>query len=312
MNTWILLVVIAQFLYAIVAIIDKYIVSSHSAPRPFVYAFYVTALSAFSGVIFFFEGIQIPLEGVAIPSFQNISSLSLLVATVSLTAGIAFFSALVTLFSALKRAAASDVIPVVGASSAIVTFILSSFFLGAKLTPNFFIGFSVLVIGTILLSRFRTGNKAVLFSIISGILFATHFILLKFLFEQTNFDNAFFWSRLGIAATAFLVLLIPFIQRRFKLHLHNAKKHSKTGIIILSNKILAGIASLILLKAIDLGDVSIVQALGGLQFAFLLIFSAFIGHTLPQICGEHCSKENLFSKAGAVAIIIIGFAILFL
>ncbi len=102
------------------------------------------------------------------------------------------------------------------------------------------------------------------------------------------------------------------MQKRFKLRTHNIKRHTKTGIIIVSNKILAGIASLMLLKAIDLGDVSVVQALGGLQFAFLLIFSIFIGHTLPQICGEHCTKKDLSSKAWAVGIIMIGFVILFL
>jgi len=310
MHTWILLAVIAQFLNAIVAVIDKYIISSQEAPRPFVYAFYVTALSAFSGVIFFFGSINIPIEGVVIPSVQNISSPSFLIILISLFGGMSFFGALITLFSALKRASASDVIPVVGASSAVVTLFLSSLFLGAQLTAHFFLGFSILVIGTLLLSQFKYENKAVLFSIASGILFASHFVLLKYLFSETHFDDAFFWSRMGIAATALLVLLTPFIRRRFELH--KAKRYSKTGVFIIGNKILAGVASLLLLKAIDLGDVSIVQALGGLQFAFLLVFSAFLGHTMPQICGEHCSRRDLSRKAGAVAIIITGFAVLFL
>ena len=42
------------------------------------------------------------------------------------------------------------------------------------------------------------------------------------------------------------------------------------------NKILAGIAAFMLLKATDWGDVAVVQALDGLKFVFILIFSIFL------------------------------------
>ena len=67
-----------------------------------------------------------------------------------------------------------------------------------------------------------------------------------------------------------------------------------------------------ILKAIELGDVTVVQALGGLQFAFLLLFPVFRGHTLPQACGEDCSKFDVYRKFISVAIIILGLLILFL
>ncbi len=48
------------------------------------------------------------------------------------------------------------------------------------------------------------------------------------------------------------------------------KRTTKSGSAwVIGKTILAGIAGLLVLKAIELGDVSLVQALGGLQFAFL-------------------------------------------
>ena len=54
MSQWIILVVIAQFINAFVAIIDKYLVSSKRVGEPVVYAFYVSILSALSIIIFAF------------------------------------------------------------------------------------------------------------------------------------------------------------------------------------------------------------------------------------------------------------------
>jgi uncharacterized membrane protein len=145
----------------------------------------------------------------------------------------------------------------------------------------------------------------------SGVLFGVHFVCLKVLFGQTHFDNAFFWSRMGIVAVALLFLAFPYL--RSQLFQPSTKgKRRKIGLYIVGNKVLAGLASIMLLKAIELGDVSIVQALGGLQFAYLVVFAALFGQGLPQVCGEKCSPHQLVHKFVAVAIIVVGFAILFL
>lgn len=310
MPVWILLVVGAQFINALVALIDKYIVSSPDLPRPFAYAFYISILSAFSVVVFLFEDISVPLDGVAIPSFANVTTPDNLVLGISFLAGIALFGALVSLFSALRRADASDVVPVVGASSAITAFLLSFLFLGTTLSSNFAIGFVFLIVGTLTLSFFRFGIPTLLLSISSGVLFGAHFVGLEILFEHTHFDNAFFWSRMGIVSVALLLLLTPFLRRRLAIKSRSARR--RAGTFIIGNKILAGFASLLLLKAIELGDVSIVQALGGLQFAFLLGLTTVFGWTLPKVCAETRSPYQLIQKTIGVTLIIIGFITLFL
>ena len=310
MPVWILLVVGAQLINAFVALVDKYIVSSPGLPRPFAYAFYISILSAFSIVIFLFERISIPLDGVVIPSFSNVTTPDSFVLGISILAGITLFGALVTLFSGLRRADASDVVPVVGASSAIAAFVLSFYFFGNTLASHFVLGFVLLISGTLILSFFRFGIPTLLLSTSSGILFGTHFVGLKALFEYTHFDNAFFWSRAGIVLIALLLLLTPFLRRRLAIKSKSARK--RAGAFIIGNKILAGIASLMLLKAVELGDVTIVQALGGLQFAFLLGLTALFGWGLPKECGEKTTPYQLIKKTVGVVLITIGFLVLFL
>lgn len=310
MTFWILLVVAAQFVNSIVAIVDKYIVSAAVLPRPAAYAFYLSILSVLSIVIFFFGWVKLPLEGITIPSIENVTAPTATIIWVSLFAGIVLFGALTALFSALRRADASDVIPVVGASSAISALVLSYLFLNAVLTQNFAWGFLLLVAGTLVLSLYRFGYKIMLLSIISGLLFGSHFVFLKLLFEVTHFDNAFFWTRVGIVIVAFSLLLFPFLRRQ--LAIKSKKARRRAGLLIVGNKVLAGLASIMLLKAIELGDVSVVQAMGGLQFAFLLGFAAAFGKGLPQVCGERCTPRQLIHKTIAVLIIIAGFGVLFL
>ena len=308
---WIFLVVAAQFLNAVVAVVDKYIVSSSNKLRPSVYAFYVGVLSSLSILIFLFDGAAIPFTELHAPSFQNVVFPSFYIFTLACIVGITFFVALLTLFSALKRADASDVIPVAGAASAISALLLSFIFLDTSLSASFAWGFLLLVMGTLILSLFHFSIKTLIFSILSGLMFGAHFVCLKLLFAVTVFDDAFFWSRVGIVVISVLVFLfLPHQQKQSVSKLKEAG-HKVWGLII-GNKMLAGLASIMLLKAVELGDVSIIQALGGLQFVYLLSFTFLFGKDLPEICGEKCNRRQLIQKSIAVTIIVVGFIVLFL
>jgi hypothetical protein len=67
-----------------------------------------------------------------------------------------------------------------------------------------------------------------------------------------------------------------------------------------------------LLKATELGEVSVVQALDGLKFVFILLIGILIGHKTPSSCGEaSCRRREVIQKALFVGIITLGFVILF-
>ncbi len=310
--SWIFLAVAAQFISAGVALVDKYIVTSDKAmPRPFVYAFYSTILAGLWVVIFLFGALPIPFfQSLHIPSLRNIEIPTLGVIFLSLASAYLFFGALVSFYGALKEADASDVVPVVGAVSAIGSFVLSYIFFEARLTPNFVIGLLLLSLGTFLVSHLRFRAKTALLSIHAGIFFALHYVLIKELFNITSFDDGFFWSRVAFFVVALSMLLIPGYFSK----IHAQTKHTtrRGGLLVLGNKFLAGISSILILKATAAGSVSVVQALGGLQFIFILLFTLFLGHKTPVECGEDLMcNEDIYHKATFIGIITIGFVVLF-
>jgi len=294
---WLALVLIGQFLLATVALVDKYIVTSKTVVlRPFTYTFWISLLSSGSVIIYFFSWVPIPIEGLSIPSFANIEAPSLMVFALAVTAGYAFFTALLSMFTALKTSDASDVVPVVGAVNAVATFMLGYYFLGTTLTDNFLIGFVLLVAGTLITSHFRLTFNTFLTVLHSGLMFGVHYVCIKALFLHTNFDTAFFWSRLAIVGIALSMLLIPYYYKKVMIRTRKAKR--RDGAFLLGNKVLGGLASILLLKAIEIGDVALVQALGGLQYLFLLGFSACCGRYLAKRGGKRKFK-NFFERIKA-------------
>ncbi len=307
---WILLAAGAQFLNAIVAILDKFIVSDERImPKPFVYAFYSCLVTSSWGLVYFLGYVPY-LASFGVPHFANVEMPTIQVVGMSFLAAYTFFMALVSMYDGLKSADASDVMPVIGAVSAIATFLMAYLFLDVRITDNFVWGIALLATGTFLVSQIRFTKKTILNTLHSGIFFALHYIAMKGLFQETSFDDGFFWSRVGFVLFALSLLLVPVYFEKIK---EQTKVTSgKAGILVLGTKVLAGIAAFMLLKATDWGDVAVVQALDGLKFVFILIVSIAFAKWLPVAAGEHENDSRTFvRKVLYVAIISIGFIILF-
>lgn len=310
MSLWLVLAVVGQFINAVVALVDKYIVTSKTIVfRPFVYAFWVSILSAGSIGIFCFSWVSVPIDGVAIPSFDNVRYPDLITFAFTILAGYAFFTALLSFFVALKESDASDVVPVTGGLTAFFTLVFSYIFLEKPLPQEFFLGFTFLMVGTILVSRFRFSWRVMLSTAHAGLMFGLHYVVFKAFIDMTSFDHAFFWSRFGIVVVALTMLLIPDYWQ--KITSRTLRARSRDGAIVLGNKLLAGLASLLILKAIEFGDVALVQALGGLQYLFLLVISLVFGSKLAHDFGENLTTRDMVHKIVSIPLIAFGFFLLF-
>ncbi|MEX2340785.1 MAG: hypothetical protein WD605_00485 [Candidatus Paceibacterota bacterium] len=308
--SWIFLAAGAQLINAVVAMVDKYLVTDEKRiPRPFVYAFYTSLVTAFWLVIYPLGYIP-GLSGLGIPSFSNIKMPTLEVMALAFFSAYTFFIAIVSLYGTLKRADTSDVMPVVGAVSAIVTFGLSYLFLSAQHSPNFIWGVLLLATGTFMVSHLRFNTNIALAAFHSGLFFALHYISMKGMFIATNFDDAFFWSRIALVLFALSWLLVPNYLELIKSQ--NKVTSKNTGLLIFGTKLLAGVAAFMILKATDLGDVAVVQALDGLKFVFILLIGVLVGRWLPASAGE--SDRSLLTLARKfiyVTVICVGFILLF-
>lgn len=309
--SWIILATIGQFLNAIVAFLDKYIVSDEkSLPRPFVYAFYSCLLTGFWVVIFFLGYIP-SLAVYGVPTFENIQRPTIQVVGMSFLAAYTFFMALVSLYDALKRAEAVNVMPVVGAVSALMTLAMSYLFLGNGVTTNFLWGVVVLALGTMLVAQTLPKRDIILNVFHSGLFFALHYIAMKGLFIETRFDDGFFWSRIALVLFALSLLLVPVYYEKIKEQTKHINK--KTGWLVIFTKILAGVAAFLLLKATDSGDVAVVQALDGLKFVFILLITILFSSFLPESTAPRDTRPRvIFRQVLYVAVITVGYFILFL
>lgn len=308
---WIWIAVFGQFLNAVVAILDKYIVSDQSAiPRPFVYAFY-SCLLAGVWLLIFVAGMFPWLQNIGMPQIQNVTVPSLEVVSMAFLAAYAFFLALVSMFDALKHDSPSDVMPVIGAVAAIASLGLNYVFLDSVPSDNFLLGIVLLAIGTFLVSQANFNRALVLMTVHSGIFFALHLVTMKGLFEVASFDNGFFWSRVALVLFALSLLMVPAYLKKIKKA--TTQTTVRGGSIVLVTKFLAGIAAFSLLKATDWGDVSVVQALDGLKFIFILFLSYLVTLWVPQIETERGMRPKaVVRKVMYVAIIVLGFSVLFL
>ena len=67
-----------------------------------------------------------------------------------------------------------------------------------------------------------------------------------------------------------------------------------------------------LLKATDLGEVSVVQALDGLRYVFILILSIAFAHWLPDAATDKETRPNVvFRRLLYIIVILTGYFVLF-
>lgn len=309
--SWLLLATVGQLLNAVVAFLDKYIVSDNKVmPIPFVYAFYSCLLTGFWGVIYLLAFIP-SMAALGVPSLSNVEQPTIQVVGMSFLAAYTFFMALVSMYEALKRAEAVNVMPVIGTVSALSTFALSYLLLGASLSASHMWGIVVLALGTLLVAQAMPHRNIILNLLHSGVFFALHFIAMKGLFMETSFDDGFFWSRVGFVLFALSLLMVPAYYDRVTKQSKQTTR--KTGLLVILTKVLAGVAAFLLLKATDAGDVAVVQALDGLKFVFILVVTILFGSLLPDSIARHEARpQEIVRRVIYVAIIAVGYFILFL
>jgi uncharacterized membrane protein len=306
--SWLSFTIIAQILNSIVAIFDKYLVTSKRITTPILYVFY-TGILTVVGVLVYVPSIFNPHT--FLPQISRITGLTFELFFMLLVAGVSQLVALWGLFSSLKKNDASDVVPVIGSLSALFALGIGYLFLSTSLPSHFTFGFGLLVFGTLLISHLRFTLKTFYFTVIGGLGFSLYSVFLKQILNQTSFETGFFWISIIVPLLSLLLFFSKNIRNIF--HTQRKEKHIKTTTFVLvGNKILAGIAGILLIKAIEIGEVSLVQALGGLQFVFLFLFAIIIGPFTPIDFGENVKRKDIYSKLVAISIIFVGFILLFI
>ena len=295
MTLWIALAVLAQLVSAGTVFIDRYVLVTRAhIGKPVVYAFYISILSGFVLIL-------VPAGLVGIPSLP--------VAELSLAASISFISSILLLYTALKEGHASDVLPIVGSAAALTTAFLANHFLHEDFPHAAIPAFLLMVLGMLLVSRFRLTPRQKALVVFSGIFFGLTAFLTKLIFLETTFLDGFFWSRMTNVLGALLLLALPQNRRAIFSGYHGSSTGTKW--LVITNKTLGGIGGVLTLLAISLGSVAIVQALAGLQFVFLVAFAYLFSGWFPAVLRGEMQGKGVTQKLVGIGCIVGGLFVLF-
>ena len=289
--------VAAYFLLAIASTVDKLLMTGR-IPHPVVYAFFVSVLSIIALVLAPFGMQLLPLDGLLI----------------SLLSGLFLTGALLFFFTAVNDNDATRVVPFVGGMVPLFTVVLAYFFLGERFDARHFLAFLILVAATVFISvdiDHRSRLKGLRNLIAASVFFAASYFLTKLAFTQFDFLSVFLWARVG-SFLGGVALLIPAGYRRILVgYLKIRKPQPKQTPLLFLGGQLAGAGGVILVNyAIALGSVTFVNALQGLQQAFLLGITSIAHRINPNLLHEHFSRRAVFQKVTSIILIIIGLALL--
>jgi len=213
-----------------------------------------------------------------------------------------------TFFSALKYNEASRVVPVVGGIQPVIIFFIAKIFLGEQLSVLQIAAIICLIAGGILISYAKKKGKAskkwLVLAIVSGTLFALYYSIGKYIFNNTDFINGFIWPRIG----TFLAALIILYKKGYIKELITAPKQAggKSSILFFTGQASGAMFFVLVNYAIFLGSVTLVNALQGVQYVFVLILSILVVSIWPKALKEKIERKTLLIKVVAILLIFVG------
>jgi drug/metabolite transporter (DMT)-like permease len=294
--------ILAYFINAVTTIIDKYLLQG-SVPNPLIYCFYVGILSIFAFPLVFLQ-------------FEYPGFVLLLI---DFLAGFVFLISILLMYFALKKGEASRVIPIIGGLTPSFIYLYNFLIVGDRISKEQLIAIFFLVAGSVLISaRIKyTKNQSkkkicfesLGFAFSSAFLLAVYFILADYIFQTQLFISAFAWTRVGSFLGALLFLL--FQKNRKKIFSATRKIKIKATSIVIFNKVLGGVAFILLNLAIARSSGLLVNSLSGTQYAFLFLLIIVLSYKYPKIIKEKFNKFIIGQKSLALALIGVGLIFLF-
>ncbi|MDD5145988.1 MAG: hypothetical protein PHF44_04070 [Candidatus Pacebacteria bacterium] len=309
---WILVTILSYLILAIVFLIDKYLLKS-SIPNPQVYVFYV-------GIAGILAVLLLPFVGFSIPQPSQIF--------LGLLAGAAFMFGLFWFYMGLGLFEASRIVPAVGGLTPFFTSLLIFIFSKGKevLTQKEIFAFVLLILGSVLIvyEKGKSINlKSLKISLISSLFLSASFALIKYIYSVLPFWTGFILKSFGgfLAAILFFIIFPEIKKEIFKKRSSFAKDSNdkeksskKTTITFLGNQAMGAGGNILQNWAIalvpSLAFVAFVNALQGIQYVFLLIFTIFLSWKFPWFLKEEISKKIIFQKTISVLLISGGLILL--
>jgi drug/metabolite transporter (DMT)-like permease len=229
--------------------------------------------------------------------------------------GVSFGVALWFMYKSFATSEISHVGPLGGASISIFVVLLGSIFLHEIINSKQLVALLLLIAGSLLISleqskKHRGWHVGVLWVVVAGLFFASSNVAAKYIYEAYGFYSGFVWTRGFTGIVAVILLCTPTILRalRHKDKVVPFRKHN--FFLIGSNKVLGGVGVLLIQYATALSSVSLVNALTGAQYAFLIVLIAAFSKFRPSVLKEVYTRAEVVQEVIAVGFIMVGVVLL--
>lgn len=288
-SLWIILVVIAAFLWTIVSLIDKFVLS-HEMNDPILASVIAGTMTS---ILFVFASL--------FSRNQIIISYNLIL--LSLFAGIVYTIAIYLYYYAVKKGEISKVVSFLSVTP-IFVLILAFLFLNEKLILRNYFGIFLIVFGAFLISLKKNRNSEYsvsrVFLIVVGasILLSLRDFAVKYGSLQVSIWSILFWIGIGSGLMSFYLF--------YKHHPHVRKKAKKGIKHLFLGRFVSSISLLLFLIAVSLGPVSLVSALVKIQVLFIFIGATALSNFKPHFIKEKITSSIILQKLIAITIIIAG------
>jgi len=298
---WLIVALIGYALSAVVSILDKFILTDEKV-SPLRFVFYSTIFVV--PLFFLMPWTQLP--GSAINWLSAI------------LVGFSFAGGLWTMYLGVRKSEISHIGPLIGGVIPLAVLFLSRIFLHEIISDRQLIAVVLLAFGSLLISSEYTNkkqnwNSAIVWGVLAAIFFAISHVASKFLYNEVGFFSGFVWGRGFTGVFGVLLLCVPAFWKeifvRHAKHTREKRSLSRTTFVIL-DKILGVVALILVQYAVFLGSVTVVNALSGAQYAFLLILVGIMSRFFPARFKEEYSRTEIAQEIISVAIISVGLALL--
>jgi len=299
---WLPVALCAYVVLAVVSVLDKYILSN-TRTKPVLFVFY-------SAIFVLPIGLLIPF-GVSFPA----TPMDWIIEAV---AGISFALGLWVMYIGILESEISHIGPLIGAAIPFFVLILSGIFLGEELPFQKLLAVFILIAGSLLVSfekskKHNGWHMGMLWGILAGLIFAVSHVASKYAYTAYGFYGGFVWTRLWIGVIGVLLLFSPAVRK--SIFPGKADKKSVAGpkkniYFVAANKILGVVGVVGVQYAIAIGSVTVVNALAGVQYVFLMIIVALMSKYTPRIFKEDYTRREIAMEIISILLIGIGLALL--
>jgi drug/metabolite transporter (DMT)-like permease len=290
--SWIILALITTILWSVSAIISKFCRVSY-IESSLGYTIFIAPVSLFTLLLLFLE----PFTPLPLPS-----------ALLALSTGLAITIGYTLYLEALHKEEVSRVIILFGTTPLFIL-VLATIFLKETLTLSGYFAFTLIFIGSTLISIRKVKDRirltlGTMFVLLSSVLYACQDVIFKHL-SQANLTTIMFYREGGYIISIFLILIVSG-KARAQIRKVISDINLKKTAIVYSAEFLGMAGVFISYLAIQQGLVSLVTVTLGFQTVFTFLFTLIISFYLPQFIKEDINPKTIIIKIISIALMFGG------